>query len=291
MFKRNRLVVLLLTLSMLLATVLVGCGGQQQANKTGGKGKITLGYVEWDSEISSTHVVKEVLEGQGFEVDARAVDAALMFQGLGRGDFDGTVSAWLPETHAGYYGKIKDNVENLGPNLNGARIGLVVPAYMDVDSIDDLNTVKDQVGGKIVGIEPGAGIMLATENAIDDYGLDYELLDSSSAAMTAELSSAIKGEKPIIVTGWTPHWKFAKFDLKYLEDPKKVYGGEEHIATIVRKGLKDDHPEAYKVLDKFNWGAEDMEAVMLKIQEGLTPEQAAKEWVESNPDKVKEWIN
>jgi len=76
-----------------------------------------------------------------------------------------------------------------------------------------------------------------------------------------------------------------------LEDPKKVYGGEEHIATIVRKGLKDDHPEAYKVLDKFNWGAEDMEAVMLKIQEGLTPEQAAKEWVESNPDKVKEWIN
>lgn len=290
MYKRKRLVVMLLTLTMLMATILVGCGGQQ-ANKTGGKDKITLGYVEWDSEISSTHVIKEVLEKQGFEVDARAVDAALMFQGLGRGDFDAIVSAWLPNTHAGYYEKINDKVENLGPNLNGARIGLVVPAYMDVNSITDLNDIKDQVGGKIVGIEPGAGIMLATENAINDYGLNYELLDSSSAAMAAELSSAIKDEKPIIITGWTPHWKFAKFDLKYLEDPKGVYGGEEHIATIVRKGLKEDQPKAYEILDKFNWEPEDMEAVMLKIQEGLSPEQAAKEWVESNSDKVEEWIN
>lgn len=286
MFKKSRVLVLLLALTMLVATV-AGCGGQQQ----GGKEKITLGYVEWDSEISSTHVIKEVLERQGYEVDARAVDAALMFQGISRGDFDAIVSAWLPNTHAGYYEKIKDNVENLGPNLNGAKIGLVVPAYMDVNSIEDLNDIKDQVGGKIVGIEPGAGIMLATENAINDYNLDYELLDSSSAAMAAELSSAIRDEKPIIVTGWTPHWKFAKFDLKYLDDPKGVYGGEEHIATIARKGLKDDHPEAYEILDKFSWEPEDMETVMLKIQEGLTPEQAAKEWVESNGDKVEKWIN
>lgn len=291
MFKKNRLVILLLTLTMLAATILVGCGGDQQANKAGEKGKIILGYVEWDSEIASTHVVKEVLESQGYEVDARSVDAALMYQGLSQGDFDAIVSAWLPGTHKGYYEKVKHTVENLGPNLEGARIGLVVPTYMDIDSIEDLNSIKGQLGGKIVGIEPGAGVMLTTEAAIKEYGLDYELLGSSSAAMAAELSSAIKDEKPIVVTGWTPHWKFAKFDLKYLDDPKGVYGGEEHIATLARQGLKDDHPEAYAILDKFNWQPADMEAVMLKIEEGMSPEDAAKEWVESNSDKVAEWIN
>ena len=56
--------------------------------------------------------------------------------------------------------------------------------------------------------------------------------------MTTALSKALKDKEEIIVTGWSPHWKFAKYDLKYLEDPKGVYGGEETINTFVRKGLK-----------------------------------------------------
>lgn len=75
--------------------------------------------------------------------------------------------------------------------------------------------------GKIVGIEPGAGIMSATEKAVEEYGLDYQLQDSSSAAMAASLQKAINNKEWIVVTGWTPHWKFAKWDLKYLDDPKK----------------------------------------------------------------------
>ena len=50
-------------------------------------------------------------------------------------------------------------------------------------------------GGKIIGIEPGAGIMAATENAIETYGLDFELQDSSTFAMMAALKTAVeKGE-------------------------------------------------------------------------------------------------
>ncbi len=77
---------------------------------------------------------------------------------------------------------------------------------------------------------------------------DWDLISGSSAAMTAALKKAYDKEEPIIVTGWTPHWKFAKFDLKYLEDPKGVYGGEEQIRTIGRLGLADDLPEAHQIL-------------------------------------------
>lgn len=284
----------LLAVVALMAAALVGCGSDQNnadQKATAEKGKVVLGYVEWDSEVASTHVVKEVLESKlGYEVEATPVDAAIMWQGIGRGDFDAIVSAWLPGTHADYYAKVEDDVENLGPNLEGAKIGLVVPTYVNINSIDELNNIKDQLDGKIVGIEPGAGIMSATEKAITEYGLDLELQSSSSAAMAASLDSAVKDKTPIVVTGWTPHWKFAKYDLKYLEDPKETFGGAEHIATIVRKDLKADNEEVYTFLDNFNWTAADMESVMLKIQEGMSPEEAAKDWVENNNDKVEAWL-
>lgn len=146
------------------------------------------------------------------------------------------------------------------------------------------------VQGKIVGIEPGAGIMSATEAAIEEYGLDYQLQDSSSAAMAASLKKAIDNEEWIVVTGWTPHWKFAQWDLKYLDDPKEVYGGEEHIATIARTGLASDNPEVHEMLDKFYWAPADMEAVMLDIQDGMTPDEAADKWIQDNQDRVNEWL-
>lgn len=89
----------------------------------------------------------------------------------------------------------------------------------------------------------------------------------------------------------TPHWKFAEYDLKYLEDPEGSFGEAEEIRTMVREGLEEDKPEAYQILDQFNWEAEDMEAVMLDINEGTDPEEAAQNWVEENGDKVSEWTD
>jgi len=160
----------------------------------------------------------------------------------------------------------------------------------DASSEDSLG---EQVDYKIIGIEPGAGIMQATENALEEYEnlADWDLVESSSAAMASELQKAYEKEEPIIVTGWTPHWKFAKFDLKYLEDPKGIYGEAETIDTYVRKGLKEDQPSAYTVLDQFVWTPDDMAAVMVEIQEGADPADAAANWVEENSDKVAEWTN
>jgi glycine betaine/proline transport system substrate-binding protein len=151
-------------------------------------------------------------------------------------------------------------------------------------------TIGESVDYEIIGIDPGAGIMKATAAAIDEYGLsDWTLVEGSSAAMTATLKKAINKEEPIIITGWTPHWMFNEFDLKYLEDPQNIYGEEENIHTIVRNGLKEDHPSAYTVLDQFHWTSDDMGKVMIEIQNGENPENAAAKWVEENTDKVAEW--
>ncbi|MET3846336.1 MULTISPECIES: glycine betaine ABC transporter substrate-binding protein [unclassified Paenibacillus] len=148
-----------------------------------------------------------------------------------------------------------------------------------------------QVNYEIIGIDPGAGIMKATNKAIEEYGLsDWKLIEGSGAAMTATLAKDIKAKKPIVITGWTPHWMFSKYDLKYLDDPKKVYGEAEEIHTIARKGLEQDEPTAYAFLDRFEWSSDEMGEIMTAIQEGKKPEEAAKAWADSHADRVNEWI-
>ncbi|WP_425495290.1 glycine betaine ABC transporter substrate-binding protein [Paenibacillus tengchongensis] len=255
---------------------------------------VKLAYVAWDSEIASSNVVKEVLETKlNAKVEMLQVDAGPMWAGIADGSADAMVAAWLPSTHASYIEKYGDQVTDLGPNLDGTKTGLAVPAYMDITSIEDLKKadVAASLDNTIVGIEPGAGIMMATEQAISDYALDnYTLLESSSAAMAQELQKAYDNNEPIVVTGWTPHWMFANMDLKYLEDPQGTYGGAEQIHTMVRQGLQEDMPEVYAFLDNFEWTADDMAQVMVEIQGGASPEEAAKSWVEANAAKVDAWI-
>ncbi len=253
------------------------------------KGTIHLSYVEWDTEVASTNVIAEVLKEEGYDVKLTPLDMTVMWQSVANGETDGMVAAWLPHTHQAQYAKYKNQVENLGENLSGAKLGIVVPSYMDVNSIEDLS---DQANKQIIGIEPGAGVMKAADKTQAAYPnlKDWTVESSSSGAMTVALGKAIKNKEPIVITGWSPHWMFAKYDLKYLADPKGTMGGAETINTMVRKGLKEDQPEAYKILDKFHWEQKDMEEVMLAVHDGKDPAQAAKEWVKNNPDKVNEWV-
>lgn len=157
---------------------------------------------------------------------------------------------------------------------------------------DAKKPVGEQINYTITGIDAGAGIMSSTEKAISDYQLDknnWQLQPSSTAAMTSTLAKAIKDKRPIVVTGWTPHWMFTKFDLKFLEDPKGSFGKAENIHTIVRKDLKKDEPTAYEVLDRFYWTPEEMADVMLQVNEGVDPEKSAADWLKANPEKLEEW--
>ena len=120
--------------------------------------------------------------------------------------------------------------------------------------------------------------MELANNALQDYENlnDWNLTESSTAGMLDELDKAYKNEEPIIITGWNPHWMFAKYDLKYLEDPKKSLGEIENINTIVRKGFKEDFPNAYTIVDRFYWEPEDMETVMTDAQNSDFKEAAKK---------------
>lgn len=288
----------MLFMAAVVSVVLAACGAddteettEEGTEDTGdlGQESIEIPYVEWDSEVASTNVIQQVLESEGYEVEITPLDNAIMWESVASGETDAMVSAWIPLTHANLYEEHQDSLEDLGPNLEGAKIGLVVPENFPVDSIADLT---EEAGQTITGIEPGAGVVQAAEAALEDYDnlSDWEVQTSSSGAMATELGTSIDSDEEIVVTGWTPHWKFQSYDLKYLEDPEGTFGDAETINTLAREGLQEDAPRAYEILNNFNWETADMEAVMLDIQEGADPAEAAATWIEENQDKVDEWL-
>ena len=278
------------------ALLISGCVGETTApaaNATPAEldTEIAIGYVTWDCAISSSNVLKQVLEDAGYTVTLLAVDAGPLYAGLANGDIDVTTTAWLPHTHKAYWEQYGDKVDYVHENIPGsARIGLVVPSYVTINSIEEMNDVRDRLDGKIIGIDPGAGLMQSTETAITEYGLDYELIASSGAGMAAELRSAINNNEWIVVTGWSPHWKFGRWDLKFLDDPRGAYGEAEDIVTVARLGLKEEAPNAYGILTRFEWTAEDIASVMTSIEEGTPEDEAARAWIAANPETVKFWL-
>ncbi|WP_022850935.1 glycine betaine ABC transporter substrate-binding protein [Limisalsivibrio acetivorans] len=279
--------------------------GVVQARET-----VKIAYVDWSSSVASSYVVKAVLE-EKMGIPCRLIEmpADEMWKSVAQGRVDAILSAWLPDTHDQYYAKYGEDVDNLGANLEGTRIGLVIPQvpegrytsgtgirnrpFMDIDSIEDIQDNRNRLSGRIVGIDPEAGIMIKTREAMLEYGLEnFHLADVSEQNMVRELERSIKAKKWIVITGWEPHWIFARWGLKFLEDPKDVYGNGGHIATLARKGLKEEMPDVYRFLDGFQWEKKDMEQVMLWIHQdkGNFPYEKAVRWINTHQRQVDSWI-
>ena len=221
------------------------------------------------------------------------LDIASTFTGVANGQLDLYLDAWLPTTHAVYWDRYKDQLEVVTSWQEGKNT-LVVPDYVDVNSIADLKGREGEFDGRIVGIEAGAGEMKAMrEKIIPAYGLtDYNLVEGSSPAMLATLDSAIKQNEPVVVTLWQPHWAFSRYPLKVLEDPQGALGPPDQMQIIATKGWGAANPEAAGWLKNFKITSEQLSSLMLKIQDaGKGNEQeAAKQWIAENQQVVDAWF-
>ena len=272
------------TVVLCACLLLAACGRLTQ-------NKIRIAYSNWAEGIAITHLTKEILTEQGFQVEILNADIAPVFTALARGKADVFMDSWLPVTHADYFEKYGDRLEMLGQVYDSARIGLVVPTYITINSLEELNAHKERFGGEIVGIDAGTGLMRCSETALTDYGLDYKLLYSSGPAMTALLKKAIDQRKWIVVTGWTPHWKFDRFDLKFLKDPKNVYGEAEQIHSIARRGFSHDHPYAAAIIRNIHLEDKDISSLMRAINDTKrTEKDAVREWMKTHRELVDSWI-
>lgn len=182
------------------------------------------------------------------------------------------------------------NVRKLAIFVGLSFILLVAGCGSTAAEEDKQENVSEALEYTITGTEPGAGQTQKNVEALETYdslqGWEQEL--SSAGAMLSKLSESVENEEPIIFSAWSPHYKFAKYDLKYLEDPLNIYGDEEQIRTVVRNGLKDEMPEAYTILDRIEFELEDVEVALLEALDS-DYETVAQNWVDENEETIKEW--
>ncbi|KAB1440745.1 glycine betaine ABC transporter substrate-binding protein [Candidatus Galacturonibacter soehngenii] len=272
---------------------LSGCSKKEEAsNLQSEKKTVKLAYVNWAEGIAMTNLAAAILEEKmGYTVERTMADVAPVFTSVASGNTDAFLDVWLPVTHEEYMKKYGEDLVDLGTVYENAMLGLVVPSYVDIDSIEQLNENKELFGGEIVGIDAGAGLMEATQKAMEAYELDYHLLTGSGTTMTAALSKAIDVGNPIVVTGWAPHWKFARWDLKVLEDSKKIFGDVENIHIVTRKGLEEDLPEVVAFLKNFKLTDEELGDLMGVIEDdGGEPFEIAKAWMKDHDELIQSFL-
>jgi len=259
------------------------------------KEKIKIGWTAWSDAEFVTKLAERILEKRmGYDVELLQTDIAPQYQGLATGSIDIMLMSWQPNTHEDYLKKVCAKVVNLGLLYTNARLGWVVPDYIpesELNSIEDLKKpeVRKKLDGVITGIDPGAGLTRLSKKAIEDYGLDYDLQVSSGAGMTAALERAVRRKEWIVVTGWSPHWMFGAYDLRYLEDPKGVLGKAERVHALAREGFYQDHVEAASFFSRMQIPIDDLQKAMYDAQE-TSYKKAVTKYMENNSKRVDYWV-
>jgi len=288
---RRRLPILLLVLAVVASTA--GCGGLGAVS--GGK-ELTLGYIEWDENVAVSSLTKVLLEEElGYTVELQRTNVAVVKQvygGVAEGDLDAFQDVWMPNQSA-YLSEVEGNVEHLDPWFEGQTAqGIAVPYYMDVRSLSELDRAGTDM---IISIEPGSAVQPQIhDKVIPGYDLDMKLVESSTPAMLSELEMAYEMRQPIVFFGWSPHWMNARYDFRYLEDPKDLQGkfnDPAKISSIVNEDLPDDDPVAYAFLKVISLDEEQINQLEADINEAGDPDEGVKVWVEENRDVVKPWVD
>jgi glycine betaine/proline transport system substrate-binding protein len=288
---KTLLAVMLALASGALAT---GCGGV--LGVAGGK-ELTLGYIVWDENVAVSNLTKVLLEEDlGYDkVELQLTDVEVVkkvFQGVADGDFAAFQDVWLPN-HKEVLSEVGDDVEHLDPWFVGKTAeGIAVPYYMDVHSLPELDKAGTDM---IIGVEPGAAFHPQIKNeVIPGYHLDMKLVESSTPAMLFELQKAYKAREPIVFIAWSPHWMNARYDIRYLKDPKDLQGDFNDpatISTIVNKNLPEDDPVAYAFLKAISLNGEQVNQMEADINEAGDPVKGVKAWLKGNRDTVQPWID
>lgn len=260
------------------------------------KKTIRIGWTAWSDAEAVTNIAKQILEQRlGYKVELMMTDIGLQYQGVAKGNLDIMLMSWLPNTHKAYWDKLSTEVVDMGILYDNAKLGWAVPDYIpvsEVKSIEDLKKpgVREKFKSQIQGIDPGAGLMQASERALKTYELDgYKLQTGSDAGMIVALDRAMKRNEWIAVTTWTPHWMFSKYKIRYLEDPKLALGGAEAIHAVARKGFEKDFPKAAGFIKDFKISIADLEGIMSKAKDSSYDKEATA-YIKANPDTVNKWL-
>ena len=220
-----------------------------------------------------------------FMAQGYAADAPLAFRFLREiPGADATLTAWLPSMSKPYWDRYQHQLAILAVLARGTWAGLAVPNYVPIDDISQLDAHAARFEHRIVGIEPGVGVMLNTRRAMQVYGLRHmRLMSSSTAAMQALCARAVARHGWVVATAWKPLAMWAHLPMKALRDPAHVYGEGDDIVTVAHPSLQARNPVAWEFLCRFRLPLDEMQSMMADLQQGQSIALIVQNWMRTHP--------
>ena len=303
------------------ALVLAGCGGgnikSSDTSAAGGKdcGDLNIAVNPWTGYVSNAHLIGYVAQNRlGCKVAYQDVKEEVGWQGMSNGSIDTIVENWgHPDLKKKYIQEQKTVVE-AGPTGSQGIIGWYVPPWMaekypDITDWKNLNKYADmfktsESGGKGQLLDGDPSYVTNDEALVKNLNLDYKVVvGGSEAALIQSFRSAEKNKKPLLAYFYEPQWFFSEMKLVKVNlppykpgcdsDPAKVacdYPPYKLDKLISSKLDKSGSPAA-DLIKNFRISNDDQNLVSTDIAEnGMSPDDAAKKWIEANPDKVDAWL-
>lgn len=258
---------------------------------------LDFGVPAWPGITVKTEIAAQLLEPLGYETRSEELGMQVVYQGLDSGDLDVFLGGWLPAQDS-IYTPLEESgaITSLANNVDGARMTLAVPEYLHeqgIQSFDDLDANRDRFDGKIFGFGAGSAASEILNEAIDNdaWGLgDWQLVDTSVVGMLTAARDAISREKPIVWVGWTPHWMNLDLDMRYLDDPKDLFGennGASQVLTVARSDYAEAHPNLVDFFADFTFSAEEQSWMIREFgQKERGVEAVARQWLSEHPERV-----
>ncbi|GHE39748.1 ABC transporter substrate-binding protein [Streptomyces capitiformicae] len=305
-----------------LGLTLTACGGAKvgddsavAAGDSGKCGTFNLAVNPWVGYEANAAVVAYVAEKElGCEVVKKDLKAEIGWQGFETGEVDAILENWGHDDLKKKYITEQKTAVNLGPTGNKGIIGWYIPPwiakkYPDITDWKNLNKYASnfktsESGSKGQLLDGDPSYQTNDESLVKNLKLDFKVVYAGSeTALIQAFRDAEKNKKWVIGYFYEPQWFFSEVPLVHIDLPKHTAGCDADPAKvacdypvfdldkIVSTRFAQSGSPAYDLVKNFKWTNTDQNTIAKDIALAkMTPEAAAKKWVEANPDKVEAWL-
>ena len=277
----------------------------------------------WTSQLVLSNVVGQLLQSKGYNVEYVSSDTQLQYTALANGDMDLQLEVWEGSQAESFDKAVAAGALDLGAHEAVTREDWWYPTYVkevcpglpDWKALDacaeKFATAESGSKGRFVG--PPADWGKHYSERIQALNMNFqEVAVGQAATLWAELQAAYDRKEPIVLFNWTPNFIEAKFEGEFVEfptyepacltdpkwgsNPEAVYDcgapASGYLKKAGSKQLVEKWPAATEILKKVNFtNAQIAEAAKMVDVDGMTPEDAAKKWIEENETSWKAWFS
>ncbi|MFC6339145.1 choline ABC transporter substrate-binding protein [Pseudomonas sp. CCM 7891] len=262
---------------------------------------VRMGVVSWTDVVATSGMADVLLNGLGYDSKQTSAVQQIIFAGIRDKRLDIFLGYWKPAMDnniapflAARQVKVFDT-----PSLSDAQATLAVPQYVadaGLKTFADIARFKDQLDGKIYGIEPGSGANTDIQEMIDSnrFGLGgFKLVASGEAGMLAAVQRAVNRKAFVVFVGWSPHPMNINMKMAYLTGSEGIFGPDEGratVSTVTAPGYAERCPNVNRLLENLTFTSAQESQLMVPIMERKTPQDVARQWLRDNPEDLQRWL-